>query len=373
MNNLLQIRGRLTRRQLTVLSLAGVVLTVVVWYIVAHSLGERRPIYESAFPDGMTLSDLTATQIDSINRVDSLAALASTEYDVVYPVLPPPEDVIAAIPVMLERDDLLTNTWKSVWLNLRGYVIAIVIALPLAFLIGLIPLVRGLVVKQVDTLRYLPLTALTGLFLMWYGIGDTMKIYFLAFGIVVYLLPVVVQRIDEVEDVYLKTVFTLGATGWQTLWTVYIPSVLSRVWDDIRVLTAISWTYIIIAELLNNRGGLGAMIYYGAQRLGRVDKVFALLGIIILIGFLQDRIFRYLDRVLFPHKHVKQILPATRQGYDIIRIGLLVLAVGVGLAGYYGIVNLFAIIALLVGVLFIAYGEYMRWRSLRDNHGLAEG
>ncbi|MBK8832115.1 MAG: hypothetical protein IPN60_14925 [Saprospiraceae bacterium] len=39
-----------------------------------------------------------------------------------------------------------------------------------------------------------------------------MKVHFLAFGIIIYMLPVMIQRIDEVDDVYLKTVHTLGAT-----------------------------------------------------------------------------------------------------------------------------------------------------------------
>ena len=116
-------------------------------------------------------------------------------------------------------------------------------------------------------MRYLPLTAVTGLFILWFGIEDEMKVAFLAFGIIVYLLPVVVQRIDEVKDVYLKTVYTLGATDWQTVKSVYIPSVMSKLMDDIRVLTAISWTYIIIAELLNRQGGgIGAMIYIKARQ-----------------------------------------------------------------------------------------------------------
>ena len=71
------------------------------------------------------------------------------------------------------------------------------------------------------------------------------------------------------------------------------------------MLTAISWTYIIIAESLGNQGGIGTLIWRAGQRQGRYDKVFALLIIVILIGFLQDRLFVYLDKEFFPHKYVK--------------------------------------------------------------------
>jgi len=125
----------------------------------------------------------------------------------------------------------------------------------------------------------------------------------MAFGIFIFLLPVVVQRIDEVKSVYLKTVYTLGATNWQTVKTVYIPSVMSRIWDDIRIMTAISWTYIVFIEANGSEGGIGDLLIRGAKRRGRFDKVFALLILIILIGVFQDKIFAYMDRKLFPHKY----------------------------------------------------------------------
>jgi NitT/TauT family transport system permease protein len=171
---------------------------------------------------------------------------------------------------------LITNIFRSLGLNLAGYVEAIVISLGIGFIVGLYPLFRGMFNRQVDAFRYVPLTAVTGLFITWFGLGIEMKTHFLAFGILIYLLPIVVQRIDEVEDVFLKTVYTLGATDWQTIRSVYIPAVMSRLWDDIRVLTAISWTYIIIAESLGNQGGLGSLIYRVGQRQGNVGAIFAI-------------------------------------------------------------------------------------------------
>ncbi|OHB04762.1 MAG: hypothetical protein A2920_00640 [Candidatus Zambryskibacteria bacterium RIFCSPLOWO2_01_FULL_43_17] len=130
-----------------------------------------------------------------------------------------------------------------------------------------------------------------------------MKIQFLALGIVVYLLPTVVQRIDEVNQTSVNTVSTLGATKWQLVKSVFIPDVTSRVFEDIRILVAISWTYIIIAEVVNRQeGGIGALIFTVARQ-SRMDKVFACLIVIVLIGVAQDRVFKFLDKKLFPFKH----------------------------------------------------------------------
>lgn len=226
--------------------------------------------------------------------------------------LPKPWRVIAAFGDLLRDNDLFRNTTLSLSLNLAGYVEAVLLALPIGFIIGLFPLFRGMFQRQVDSIRYVPLTAILALFITWFGIGTPMKIHFLAFGIVIYLLPIIVQRIDEVNDIYVKTVTTLGATDWQTIRTVFFPAVLSKLSDDIRVLTAISWTYIIVAEMIGNEGGLGALIYRAGQRVGRTDKVFAILIIIILIGIIQDKIFLKLDRILFPHKY--QISDSAKKG-----------------------------------------------------------
>lgn len=217
--------------------------------------------------------------------------------------LPSPFKVLSSYADLLADNDLIVNVCKSIGLNLSGYVLALLISIPLGFLIGLVPLFRGLFQRFLDAIRFVPLIATIGLFIVWFGIGVFMKSSFMAFGIIIFFLPVVVQRIDEVEDVYLKTVYTLGATDWQTVMTVYFPSVMSRLWNDLRIMTAISWTYITFVEAINSEGGLGDILIYGARRQGRIDKMFALLILIIAIGIFQDKIFAYMDRKLFPHKY----------------------------------------------------------------------
>lgn len=273
--SLFELRGSIPPRTRLILGLGGMLFVLGVWYLL--TAGEK-----PAIPTG---------------------------------ILPRPLDVFFSFGELYRDNQLIRNMGRSLGLNLAGYVEAILIALFIGFLVGLVPIFRGSFQRQVDAFRYVPLTAVTGLFIIWFGLGTGMKVHFLAFGILIYLLPVVVQRIDDVEDVYLKTVYTLGATNWQTIRTVYIPSVLSRLSDDIRVLTAISWTYIIIAESLGNQGGIGALIWRTGQRQGRVDKVFALLLIIILIGIVQDKLFAAMDRELFPHKYQQGAhhKPATRE------------------------------------------------------------
>lgn len=263
MKNLFKLRGTLNRKQRIILEIGGALFLLLLWYLT--TIGEN-PV----FPKG---------------------------------ILPKPIDVLFSFSDLFQDNELVKNVCRSLGFNLSGYIEAILLSIPLGFLIGLTPFFRGAFQRPIDAIRYVPLPAAIGIFIAWFGLGTELKVHFLAFGILIYLIPVVVQRIDEVKEVYLKTVFTLGATNWQTIKSVYFPSVMSRLFDDIRILTAISWTYIIIAESIGGEGGIGALIWRVGQRQGRTDKIFALLIIIVIIGIIQDKIFASLDKEFFPYKY----------------------------------------------------------------------
>lgn len=232
--------------------------------------------------------------------------LAITELGLVsHYILPSPLTVLAVIPDMHLNDALLRNAGYSIYLNFTGYFFACLVSIPLGFIIGLYSPIRAALSNLIGSFRFLPLTAVLGLFILNFGIGDVMKISFLAFGIFLYLLPAIIRFVMDVEQVLVEAVQTLGATSWQTIRTVFIPTVISRSFPAIRDIVAISWTYIIIAEVVNKTGGLGAMIAtYGHQ--SNMPKIFATLLIIILIGFIQDLFFSWLDKLFFPYKYVAQ-------------------------------------------------------------------
>ena len=139
--------------------------------------------------------------------------------------------------------------------------------------------------------------------------------------------------------------------------------------DDIRVITAISWTYIIIAELLNRQGGIGSLAYIKARQ-GQMEKVFAILIVIVLIGFLQDKLFVFIDKKLFPHKYRKtHVAGIVESQYGIMTI-LILVAIGLILISLIpsisSTVNLLMIIATIAGILMIFYGEFKLFNANKE-------
>lgn len=245
-------------------------------------------------------------------------AVTATEF-IPHTILPNPFVVIHSYKELYTdvNAHFTENIWYSVKLNLVGYAYALLISIPLGFIIGMFPIGKSLFNKIFDAFRFIPLPATTGIFIAVFGMAFNMKANFLSFGILIYILPVVIQRVSELQNpsndkdyVYLQTISTLGATNWQKFIHVYFPYVMRKISDDIRVLTAISWTYITIVEILNMDGGIGAMINV-LGRQSRTAEVYALIFLIVFIGIVQDLLFKGLDKLLFPSKHNAKPITAT--------------------------------------------------------------
>lgn len=199
------------------------------------------------------------------------------------------------------------NIGYTVGLNLLGYAIALMIAIPLGFIIGIYPLPNALFRKYFEAMRYLPLPTVSGIFIAIFGLGFGMKAKFLAFGILIFTLPAVIQKVMDLQNpknekdyIYIQSAKTMGMTNWQMFKYVYWPYVMDKIYGDIRSLVAISYTYVVISECLNKEGGLGASIQT-LTRQSRTPEIFALLFIIIVIGILQDYLFKVMEPVIFKH------------------------------------------------------------------------
>jgi len=150
-------------------------------------------------------------------------------------------------------------------------------------------------------LRYMPISAFIPLLILWFGIYEKQKIAFLFLGVFVYLLPVVVTAIRAVPEELVQTALTLGASKWQVIRTVLVPAALPEICDSFRVMNAISWTYVILAEAVNPEHGLGYMVEL-ARTHQKASWSFAGLFVIGGIGLLTDGAIRIFWNVAFRWK-----------------------------------------------------------------------
>ena len=141
---------------------------------------------------------------------------------------------------------------------------------------------------------------------MWFGTGDAPKLALLFIGVVWFLTTIIMDHTKGVRAELIETGQTLGGTRWQILLTVIVPAVLPNVVTAMRQMLAVSWTYLVIAEIVASTNGIGAMMMR-AKRFIHTDEIIAGIIVIGALGLSFDYMFRMLHRLLFPclEEHVK--------------------------------------------------------------------
>jgi NitT/TauT family transport system permease protein len=190
------------------------------------------------------------------------------------------------------------DVWASTLRIVISFVAAAAVALPLGILLGAFEPINRLVEPVMAPLRYMPISAFIPLLILWLGIGEAQKISFLFLGVFVYLLPVVVTAIRAVPEELVQTALTLGANRFQVIVSVLLPAALPDIFDSFRVMNAISWTYVVLAEFVNAPSGIGYRIQLAGSHLHTVE-VFVGIAVIGLIGLGTDALIRALNAVLF--------------------------------------------------------------------------
>jgi len=226
--------------------------------------------------------------------------LTAGEHPLVEPLfLPSPVAVIqSTLDMLLNERTLLPAIWASTVRIVVSFLAASLVALPLGILMGAFEPINRIMEPLMAPLRYMPISAFIPLLILWFGINESQKIAFLFLGVFVYLLPVVVTAIRAVPEELVQTALTLGASRLQVVFTVLIPAALPDIFDSFRVMNAISWTYVILAEFVNARNGLGVLIQLAGNHL-KTAQVFSGILIIGMIGLGTDALIRGINATLF--------------------------------------------------------------------------
>ncbi len=215
--------------------------------------------------------------------------------------LPSPSEVIRGTLQLFIQYELFTSIVISTQRIVTAFLLASALAIPLGILMGAFTPINHLFDSIVAPLRYMPISAFIPLLILWFGIYDQEKIAFLFLGVFVYLLPVVVSAIRAVPEELVQTALTLGASKWQVVRTVLLPSALPEIFESFRVMNAILWTYVILAEAVNPEHGLGYMVEL-ARTHQKASWSFAGLIVIGGIGLITDQVIRMISALLFRWK-----------------------------------------------------------------------
>lgn len=213
--------------------------------------------------------------------------------------LAPPHEVALAGWKRLANLTLLEHIWSSLSVILTGFLLASALAVPLGVLMGSFQVARALLEPIAGFMRYLPVSAMIPLLILWVGIGFEEKVLVIFLGTFFQQLILISDVSARVSKDLIDCSYTLGASRRQVVTRVLFPACLPGVMDNLRVTMGWAWTYLVVAELVAANSGLGYMIL-NAMRGLFTDVI--LLGIFTIgvLGLATDLLFKLLRRVLLP-------------------------------------------------------------------------
>lgn len=212
--------------------------------------------------------------------------------------LPAPSAVLSAIWTMTASQSLMWHAAVSTLRVLLAFAIAAAMAVPIGILMSSYRIVGASLEPSIDFIRYLPVPALVPLSIIWFGVGETTKIFLLWLGTFFQLVLLVADDMRRVPHEYVEVAFTLGAKPPNVLTDVALRAMGPTLVDNLRITLGWCWTYLVLAEIVAADSGLGFVIW-SARRYVKTPEVMAGVVVIGVIGLVTDQLLRMLHRRMF--------------------------------------------------------------------------
>lgn len=230
---------------------------------------------------------VTAGRIGFVLALWGLWEVAVRQEWVASIVLPPPGDVISALPEVLNN----AVTWQAVTITLReiaaGSAVALVGGLLIGGLAGLWPHARLFVEPSLVWLQVIPIIILYPVCVLIFGLGSESKIVFAGLYGMLPIAYATVRALAYVEPGFTKTGIALGATRWERLRYISLPSARPALIAGTRIGIALVIIGVLAGQVLGSFGGLGYEITSAAQRLDSA-RLYGLIALtVVIIGALQ--------------------------------------------------------------------------------------
>ncbi|WP_435829734.1 ABC transporter permease [Nocardia neocaledoniensis] len=195
--------------------------------------------------------------------------------------------------------------WEHLLASLQriavGVGAAILLGPLVGFVMGMVAPVRWVAEPVLNFLRALPPLGYIGLLIVWFGIGDTSKIWLLFLAA---FPPIAIATLDGVLGVkqdYLHAARSLGARRAQVVSLVVLPATLPNVLSGIRIATAFAWTTVVAAELNNGIPGIGGLAYIAGTQLN-TPLTIACIIVIGVAALLLDAVIAFIGARVVPWK-----------------------------------------------------------------------
>ena len=200
------------------------------------------------------------------------------------PILPTPWAVIHTFTLTVWQE-LGWHIIVSGWRILASMLLATAFGVPLGLLLGQNKHWDRITFPLIYATYPIPKVALLPIIILFFGIGDTSKIFLISLILFFQVLVVVRDASRNIPSELVLSLRSLGANQVQLLRYVYLPACLPATLTSLRLSVAIAIAVLYLAESFATTSGLGYYVMDTWQRMA-YTKLYAAILAMSLLGFL---------------------------------------------------------------------------------------
>ena len=189
----------------------------------------------------------------------------------------------------------LANVQYSTMRVVQGFSLAMLLGIPLGLAIGWSRLASLTLDPLVQGLRPIPITAWLPFSIAVFGIRDMGSIFLIFLGGFYAIVVNTTQGARDIDRNLVRAGRMMGASSGQLLRRVVLPAAMPSIFTGLRIGLGISWTAVIVSEMVAVKSGLGYVLW-DAYYVGRMDIVLADMASIGLMGYISDRLIVAIER-----------------------------------------------------------------------------
>jgi ABC-type nitrate/sulfonate/bicarbonate transport system permease component len=183
-----------------------------------------------------------------------------------------------------------------------GFGIAVVVAIALGLLLGMFPRARRAAAPIVEFLRAIPPPALLPFAILVIGVGNSMKVFIIAF---VCLWPILLNTIDGVigvDPTLRDTTRVYGISERDRLWRVMLPAASPQIFAGMRTSLSLALILMVISEMVASTNGIGYFVLQ-SQRTFAIPEMWSGILLLGILGYAFNGAFVLMEkRVLRWHR-----------------------------------------------------------------------
>ncbi|HEX3030400.1 MAG TPA: ABC transporter permease [Clostridia bacterium] len=231
-----------------------------------------------------------------------LFGMLNKKYAFFNPVfLPSPTDVLKVGYSMIQDGTLIKHILASFIRIVLGFGIGTIVAIILGILITRSEVLENIIDPVLSLIGPIPPFAFLPLFIIWFGVGEFPKITLIAYATFLPILTYTIDGLKSINPVLIRSALSLGASEFRVFTKVILKSALPNIFVGMRVSLALTFSALVVAEMMGADKGLGYIIV-DARNWFKTDNMFLAAALIGIEYSIFDFALRLICKYLFKWK-----------------------------------------------------------------------